>query len=202
MHLVRSKQALYSPLRRPLRTGLFQSFLYVKWSLRPDECSSLLNRALTTCKDHHTILCPLTLLHSERIDGENKKKHDQNTKQKSNKKNTRPNSPKSLAKALITNDHNHNYDTYRISIALNVAWKLFLLGRRRRRHPPLEAFAVVVGPTETRQRAKAPFAPYDIRRRPARGHPTVRPRPAQRPTYDPAHCNGPCVAAACYRPNL
>jgi hypothetical protein len=35
-----------------------------------------------------------------------------------------------------------------------------------------------------------------------RGHPTVRPRPAQRPTCDPAHCNGPCVAAACYRPNL
>jgi hypothetical protein len=42
-----------------------------------------------------------------------------------------------------------------------------LLGRRRRRHPSLEAFAAVVGPTETRQRAGAPFAPYDIRRRPA-----------------------------------
>jgi hypothetical protein len=35
-----------------------------------------------------------------------------------------------------------------------------------------------------------------------RRHPTVRPRPAQRPTCDPAHCNGPRVAAACYRPNL
>jgi hypothetical protein len=35
-----------------------------------------------------------------------------------------------------------------------------------------------------------------------RRHPTVRPRPAQRPTCDPAHCNGPCVAAACYEPNL
>jgi hypothetical protein len=35
-----------------------------------------------------------------------------------------------------------------------------------------------------------------------RRHPTVRPRPAQRPTCDPAHCNGPCVAAACYGPNL
>jgi hypothetical protein len=35
-----------------------------------------------------------------------------------------------------------------------------------------------------------------------RGRPTVRPRPAQRPTCDPAHCNGPCVAAACYGPNL
>jgi hypothetical protein len=35
-----------------------------------------------------------------------------------------------------------------------------------------------------------------------RRHPIVRPRPAQRPTCDPAHCNGPCVAAACYGPNL
>jgi hypothetical protein len=35
-----------------------------------------------------------------------------------------------------------------------------------------------------------------------RRHPTVRPRPAQRPTCDPAHCNGPRVAAACYGPNL
>jgi hypothetical protein len=35
-----------------------------------------------------------------------------------------------------------------------------------------------------------------------RCHPTVRPRPAQRPTCGPAHCNGPCVAAACYGPNL
>jgi hypothetical protein len=29
-----------------------------------------------------------------------------------------------------------------------------------------------------------------------RGHPTMRPRPPRRPTCDPAHCNGPCVAAA------
>jgi hypothetical protein len=35
-----------------------------------------------------------------------------------------------------------------------------------------------------------------------RGRPTVRPRRAWRPTCDPAHCNGPCVAAACYGPNL
>jgi hypothetical protein len=41
-----------------------------------------------------------------------------------------------------------------------------MLGRRRRRHPSLEAFAVVVGPTETRQQAGTPFAPYDIGRRP------------------------------------
>jgi hypothetical protein len=41
-----------------------------------------------------------------------------------------------------------------------------LLGRRRRRHPSLGAFVVVVGPTETRQRIGTPFAPYDIGRRP------------------------------------
>jgi hypothetical protein len=41
-----------------------------------------------------------------------------------------------------------------------------LLGRRRRRHPSLEAFTVAVGPTETIQRAGTPFAPYDIGRRP------------------------------------
>src|SRR5688572_18013239 len=35
-----------------------------------------------------------------------------------------------------------------------------------------------------------------------RGHSTVRPRPARRPTGDPAHCNRPCVATACYGPNL
>ena len=38
-------------------------------------------------------------------------------------------------------------------------------GRRQRRHPSLEAFAAVVGPTEIK-RAGTPFAPYDIRRRP------------------------------------
>jgi hypothetical protein len=35
-----------------------------------------------------------------------------------------------------------------------------------------------------------------------RGRPTARPRPARRPTSAPAHCNGPCEAAACYEPNL
>jgi hypothetical protein len=35
-----------------------------------------------------------------------------------------------------------------------------------------------------------------------RGLPTVRPRPVRRPTRDPTHCNGPCVAAVCYRPHL
>jgi hypothetical protein len=38
-----------------------------------------------------------------------------------------------------------------------------LLGRRQRRHPSLEAFAAVVGPTEIK-RAGTPFAPYNIRR--------------------------------------
>ena len=37
-----------------------------------------------------------------------------------------------------------------------------------------------------------------LRRRPH----TARPRSAPRPTCDPAHCNGPCVAAVCYGPNL
>jgi hypothetical protein len=32
--------------------------------------------------------------------------------------------------------------------------------------------------------------------------PSLRPRPALRPTCDPAHCNRPCVAAARYEPNL
>jgi hypothetical protein len=41
-----------------------------------------------------------------------------------------------------------------------------VLGRRRRRHPSLDAFAIVVGPTETRQRAGSPFAPYVTGRRP------------------------------------
>jgi hypothetical protein len=76
-----------------------------------------------------------------------------------------------------------------------------MLGRRQRRHPSLEAFAAVAGPTETK-RAGTPFALFGTRRRPATRHPTVRPRPAQRPTCDPAHCNGPCVVAACYGPNL
>jgi hypothetical protein len=41
-----------------------------------------------------------------------------------------------------------------------------MLGRRQRRHPSLEAFAVVAGLTETK-RTGTPFACHDIRRRPA-----------------------------------
>jgi hypothetical protein len=41
-----------------------------------------------------------------------------------------------------------------------------MLGRRRRRHPSLEAFAVLAAPTETRQRADIPFASYATGRRP------------------------------------
>jgi hypothetical protein len=42
----------------------------------------------------------------------------------------------------------------------------FVLGRRQKRHPSLEAFAEVAGLTETR-RAGTPFAPFGTRRRPA-----------------------------------
>jgi hypothetical protein len=41
-----------------------------------------------------------------------------------------------------------------------------VLGRRRRRHPSLDAFAVIVGPTETRQQAGSPFVPHVIGQRP------------------------------------
>jgi hypothetical protein len=41
-----------------------------------------------------------------------------------------------------------------------------MLGRRRRRHPSLDAFAVIVGPVETRQQAGSPFVPHVIGRRP------------------------------------
>jgi hypothetical protein len=44
---------------------------------------------------------------------------------------------------------------------------IIVLGRRRRRHPSLDAFAVIAGPTETRQRAGSPFVPYVTGRRPA-----------------------------------
>ncbi len=41
-----------------------------------------------------------------------------------------------------------------------------MLGRRRRRHPSLDAFAVLAAPTETRQRADSPFIPHVTERRP------------------------------------
>jgi hypothetical protein len=41
-----------------------------------------------------------------------------------------------------------------------------MLGRRRRRHPSLEAFAVLVAPTVTRQRADLPFVSYTAGRIP------------------------------------
>jgi hypothetical protein len=44
--------------------------------------------------------------------------------------------------------------------------ELGVLGRRRRRHPSLDVFAVIVGPTETRQQAGSPFVPHVIGRRP------------------------------------
>jgi hypothetical protein len=87
-----------------------------------------------------------------------------------------------------------------------------MLGQRQRRHPSLEAFAAVSGLAETKWTG-TPFARFGngkghpsldsapdegLRRR----HPTARPRPARRPTCDLAHCNGPCVAAVSYGPNL
>jgi hypothetical protein len=41
-----------------------------------------------------------------------------------------------------------------------------MLGQRRRRHPSLEAFAVLAAPTVTRQRADLPFVSYATERRP------------------------------------
>jgi hypothetical protein len=67
--------------------------------------------------------------------------------------------------------------------------------------PRSKSSLITAGQTETEQTG-IPFAwsASDEDRR--RSHPTVRPRPAQRPTCVPAHCNGPCVAAAGYRPIL
>jgi hypothetical protein len=41
-----------------------------------------------------------------------------------------------------------------------------MLGRRRRRHPSLEAFAVLAAPTMTRQWADLPFVSYTAGRGP------------------------------------
>jgi hypothetical protein len=41
-----------------------------------------------------------------------------------------------------------------------------MLGRRRRRHPSLDAFADLAAPTETRQLADLPFVPHAAGRRP------------------------------------
>jgi hypothetical protein len=42
----------------------------------------------------------------------------------------------------------------------------WLLGRRRRRHPSLDAFADLAGSTEARRRADSPFVPHVAGRRP------------------------------------
>jgi hypothetical protein len=41
-----------------------------------------------------------------------------------------------------------------------------MLGRRRRRHPSLDAFADLAAPTETRRLADLPFVPHVARKRP------------------------------------
>jgi hypothetical protein len=47
----------------------------------------------------------------------------------------------------------------------NEVWSL-VLGRRRRRHPSLDAFADLAGSTETRRRTDLPFARHGAGRRP------------------------------------
>jgi hypothetical protein len=54
----------------------------------------------------------------------------------------------------------------RIKVWYRVSSVWTLLGRRRRRHPSLDAFTVIVGPAETRQQAGSPFIPHVIGRRP------------------------------------
>jgi hypothetical protein len=78
-----------------------------------------------------------------------------------------------------------------------------LLGRRRRRHPSLDAFAVIVGPSGDKTTGRLTLRPTRHRTKTCdEVVPSLRPRPALRPTCDPAHCNRPCVAAARYGPNL
>jgi hypothetical protein len=78
-----------------------------------------------------------------------------------------------------------------------------MLGRRRRRHPSLDAFAVIVGPSGDKTTGRLTLRPTRHRTKTYdEVVPSLRPRPALRPTYDPAHCNRPYVAAARYEPNL
>jgi hypothetical protein len=58
-------------------------------------------------------------------------------------------------------------EKYNLFVWLLCEGEKTLLGRRRRRHLSLDAFAGIVGPTETRQRTGSPFVSYVIGRRPA-----------------------------------
>jgi hypothetical protein len=77
-----------------------------------------------------------------------------------------------------------------------------MLGRRRRRHPSLDAFAVIVGQTETRQRASSPFVPFVTGRRPVTRSSCLATSSSTQAHGHTAHCNRPCVAATHYGPNL
>jgi hypothetical protein len=58
----------YSPLRGPLRTGLFESFPYLKRSLRSIECSYQSRGTLSPRKDNHTLRCLLLALQMKIVD--------------------------------------------------------------------------------------------------------------------------------------
>jgi hypothetical protein len=78
-----------------------------------------------------------------------------------------------------------------------------MLGRRRRRHPSLEGLRHTRcnnGDKTTGELYPSLHAPEDEGLRRSRLFP--RPRPARRPTCDPAHRNRPCVATVHYGPNL
>jgi hypothetical protein len=64
------------------------------------------------------------------------------------------------------NSHERSFSIIPMSNTYGFLTKKWLLGRRRRRHPSLEAFAALAAPTETRQRADLPFVSYAIGRRP------------------------------------
>ena len=77
-----------------------------------------------------------------------------------------------------------------------------MLWRTRRRHPSLDAFAVIVRPAETRQQAGSPFVPHVIGRRPVTRSSHLATSSDMEAQCDLTHCNRPCVAAAHYGPNL
>jgi hypothetical protein len=62
--------------------------------------------------------------------------------------------------------HELHYHTKARADGLHENFGCYMLGRRRRRHPSLDAFAKAQAPTETRQLADLPFVPRVAGRRP------------------------------------